>query len=133
MAKKGAKTEKKNEDIVNIIPEATTVEEIQQEIKEKLESDAKEVLETIENDIETTETEFNDVVSAVTEKITDEVRKKDEFLKNFESEIPTKSEEELKETLIKEIQRIDDAIKEISSKNNSPLTTYYWNGINVDI
>ena len=133
MAKKGAKTEKKNEDIVNIIPEATTVEEIQQEIKEKLESDAKEVLETIENDIETTETEFNDVVSAVTEKITDEVRKKDEFLKNFESEIPTKSEEELKETLIKEIQRIDDAIKEISSKNNIPLTTYYWNGINVDI
>ena len=133
MAKKGAKTEKKNEDIVNIIPEATTVEEIQQEIKEKLESDAKEVLETIENDIETTETEFNDVVSAVTEKITDEVRKKDEFLKNFESEIPTKSEEELKETLIKEIQRVDDAIKEISSKNNIPLTTYYWNGINVDI
>ena len=133
MAKKGAKTEKKNEEIVNIIPEATTVEEIQQEIKEKLESDAKEVLETIENDIETTETEFNDVVSAVTEKITDEVRKKDEFLKNFESEIPTKSEEELKETLIKEIQRIDDAIKEISSKNNIPLTTYYWNGINVDI
>lgn len=133
MAKKGAKTEKKNEDIVNIIPEATTVEEIQQEIKEKLESDAKEVLETIENDIETTETEFNDVVSAVTEKITDEVRKKDEFLKNFESEIPDKSEEELKETLIKEIQRVDDAIKEISSKNNIPLTTYYWNGINVDI
>ena len=133
MAKKGTKTEKKNEDIVNIIPEATTVEEIQQEIKEKLESDAKEVLETIENNIEATETEFNDVVSAVTEKITDEVRKKDEFLKNFESEIPAKSEEELKETLIKEIQRVDDTIKEISSKNNIPLTTYYWNGISFDI
>ena len=127
MAKKATK---KVENIVETevkVDNTVTLEEVQQEIKETIE-DAE-----VKEESEKTELEFNEVVSAVTEKIAEEVRKKDEFLKTFESEIPVKSEEELKETLMKEIERVSEVINDVTNKNNTPLTTYYWNGMRYDI
>lgn len=130
------KTTKKVENIVETeikVDNTVTLEEVQQEIKETIEDAANEMITEVKEESEKTESEFNEVVSAVTEKIAEEVRKKDDFLKTFESEIPVKSEEELKETLIKEIERVSEVINNVTNKNNTPLTTYYWNGMRYDI
>lgn len=114
------------EDEINVESVSTEVTSLQEEIKT-------EIIEEVKSKTDETEMDFIETVNAVTEKIVEEVRKKDDFLKTFEEDTAVKTEEELRDELTKEIERVDNVIKEVQQQNKTPLTTYYWNGTRYDI
>jgi len=120
------------ETVNETVEQVENIETIQQEIKGEIEDTANEVINEVKSKIDETETNFTETVNVVTEKIAEEMSKKDEFLKNLEKESLVKNEDELKDMISKEIERIDTVIQEISQQNKTPLTTYYWNGVQYD-
>lgn len=122
---------KENE--TNVESVSTEVTSLQEEIKTEIENEIQEESNEIHTENEKIEQDFLNVVDDITNRLVEETKKKDDFLKQFENDSIVKTEDELRETLEKEIERVDAVIKEVSNKNNVPLTTYYWNGTTYNI
>jgi protein subunit release factor A len=115
MAKKGKKVEEVLENVQTPLPEV--IAEVIAEDKLNFE----EILPETIND---------DDINELSETFIEETSKKEEFLNGFEEMCASKSESEIKEELLKEIERVDATINNI--KNKIPMTTCYWNGVNFD-
>lgn len=143
MAKKGTKKVENKEIPVVQEPvtetttetvEVVTVEDNNEQVVD-IEKEATEAINTLVGGyVGEVNAEIDNMLESVkqfTNEIEDETVKKENFLTQFEANLETQTEEELRDVLKNEIDRIDNLISKIS-ENKIPMTTTYWNGMNFD-